>query len=316
MKFGFVSTLALVLAGCAPPPEFVHSQLEVPALPGTVVHLEVQDDSFIEAIAAWNLQATDSRSPHALWRIGRRGADAMVWSDWTSINQQEPASPNVHARLDVDVITGRFDAVEFKLADQVQVSGSLSLTATASRRGERITPSRGTTIEIDVPHRSQKSNDSSLKGRLCSPASLAMICAYYGEDIDVATLANEAYDADHDIYGNWPRNLQAVHRLSGGRLTARFVRMSNFHELREFLEAGTPVVISVKGSITGAPYSPTGGHLLVARGITADGDIMVADPAFSEPAQARRIYKSSDLAHAWLVNRRGTAYVVTRKSQP
>jgi hypothetical protein len=316
MRSLFRIIFVVCIAGCAAPRSYLHIRSQVNLSADSVVRLESCQGALIEAVPSWNIISSVPESPQLFWRV-RRAADSHVeLSEWRSIGSSTSSHETSLAKLDIDVITGEFDAVELKLEPNAHAIGTLALTGTLAARGAILSPSRGTTVLIQVPHRSQKTDDVTLKGRLCSPASLAMICAFYGEFIDVGTIARAAYDDAHDIYGNWPRNLQAIHHLTHGRLEARFVRLSTFAELRSLLESGTPVVISIQGSIRGAPYSPTAGHLLVVRGMTAQGDILTVDPAFADSTQANRTYLAEDIAVAWLINRRGSAYVVTRANTP
>lgn len=311
-----VILLSLAICGCSWPRGYSHIRTERTTADSRVVRITSNQGPFIEAVPNWNIASIDSNAPNLSWRARQTIGSEERWTNWSPLLSAANPGDGRFAKLDVDVITGAFDSVELKFDGGSAPIGRLSLTGTLMKRAAIITASRGTEVRIHVPHRSQKTDDESLAGRLCSPASLAMICAFYGESIDVATLARAAHDDLHDIYGNWPRNLQAVHQLTKGRLDARFMRMSSFQELRELLESGTPVVISVRGSLSGAPYSPTAGHLLVVCGMTADGDIITVDPAFKDATSANRIYSARDIAIAWLVNRRGSAYVVTRASTP
>jgi hypothetical protein len=217
-------------------------------------------------------------------------------------------------RLDVDTLLGNAEVYEVERVgrgvDGAQRGGMIGIVATREDRDVRIGPARGERVALRVPFRSQRTDDAALKGRLCSPTSAAMVMAYWGVDVSVGQVAAAAYDPFHDVYGNWPRNMQAVYELSAGKLRAEVRRFSTFGELRAELERGRPVVISVAGRLRGAPYSPTEGHLLVVRGMTEAGDVLVNDPAFGTEAEGAREYRWEDLREAWLRNRKGTAYVI------
>ena len=90
------------------------------------------------------------------------------------------------------------------------------------------------------------------------------------------------------------------------------VRLSSWRAVQHFLEAGVPLVVSVKaetGELAGAPYPRTSGHLLVIRGLTEDGDVLVNDPAADGPSSVPRTYRREDLERCWM-RRGGVAYAI------
>ncbi|MBL9002091.1 MAG: C39 family peptidase [Phycisphaerae bacterium] len=165
-------------------------------------------------------------------------------------------------------------------------------------------------ICLSVPFRSQKTDDPSLAGRLCSPSCVAMLLAYHGLDVPVGEVAGAAFDPDHDIYGNWPRNIQAAADLGAGGFVTRF---NSWSEVVAVLQCGQPIIASIRaanGELRGAPYSETTGHLIVLRGIDSSGNILVSDPAASNPGDGERTYQRDDLTTVWLRRGSGTAYVI------
>jgi hypothetical protein len=63
-----------------------------------------------------------------------------------------------------------------------------------------------------------------------------------------------------------------------------------------------------------ATVSETDGHLIVVRGFTDEGDVVVNDPA-ADPRQGkpiRRVYRRADLVRSWLKNGSGICYLVRR----
>lgn len=167
-------------------------------------------------------------------------------------------------------------------------------------------------FELTIPFRSQRTDNPALSGRLCSPTSVAMALAYCGVDVPVQRVAELAYDRRHDIYGNWPRNVQAAFELG---VPCRFVRFNNWGEVADAVRRRRPVVISFaadKGELPEAPYESTSGHLIVIRGFDADGDVLVNDPACPTAADGARTYSRARLTQVWLRNSRGTAYLFDR----
>lgn len=177
-------------------------------------------------------------------------------------------------------------------------------------------------IELDVPTFSQRVQRPDIAGRICSPTSLAMVLAAYGVEPSagepsfvgrsfVEKVAERARDPRHDLYGNWPRNVQAAWSFGVPGYVTRF---DDWNAVVRHFEAGRPVVASIgveAGQLSGAPYASTAGHLIVLCGFDADGDVLVNDPAAEDAASVRRSYARSELDVVWL-ERGGTAYVLER----
>lgn len=51
------------------------------------------------------------------------------------------------------------------------------------------------------------------------------------------------------------------------------------------------------------------GHLLVVRGFTPEGDVIVNDPAAASDEGVRRVYKRELFQRAWL-DRSGVVYII------
>ena len=162
-----------------------------------------------------------------------------------------------------------------------------------------------------VTFKSQKTPRPELSGRLCSPTCVAMAIGWGVPDdpASVADIAQAAYDQKYDIYGNWPRNVQAAweHGLPG-----YIRRFGSLKDVYASLAAGNIIVASIKvskGQLADAPYDSTDGHLILLRGYTERGDFLVSDPAAGDAQSGERTYKYEDMTQVWLVNGKGTAYV-------
>jgi hypothetical protein len=122
--------------------------------------------------------------------------------------------------------------------------------------------------------------------------------------------ARMTYDHGYDGTGNWSFNAAYAARLVG---RADVERLPDLRAVERLVADGVPVVISIafaSGQLTGAPISASDGHLLVVVGFTADGDVVVNDPAADSPAGVRRTYDRAQLERAWLSASTGTAYVL------
>ena len=158
----------------------------------------------------------------------------------------------------------------------------------------------------------------------CSPTSLSMVMAYWaretgdrGLDRPVPEVADGVYDYAYEGWGNWPFNT-AYAAASG--LGARVGRLASLAEAEAWVAAGVPLVASVAWDngeagheLTGAPLARSDGHLLVVRGFTRSGAVVVNDPAAPKDADVRRVYDRGQFSRAWIQNRGsfgGVVYLV------
>jgi hypothetical protein len=204
-------------------------------------------------------------------------------------------------------------------------------------------------IELPVPALSQYVHSNEYPqfdgggAAWCSPTAVSMILRYYGRGPsaqDIAALpadpvfdANHRQDGDvdyavHHIFdngypekntGNWPLN--TAYAASFGLDTS--VRQYNsLQNIEKWIQNGVPVVITLKwdntdadpaNDLTGSSIQKTAGHLMVIRGFTKTGDVIVNDPA--SPAgngQVRHVYSRAQLEHLWLKAKGGTVYIIQR----
>ena len=169
-------------------------------------------------------------------------------------------------------------------------------------------------LDLRVPFLSQRTSKKELSGRLCSPTSLAMVLNFHGVACDVESVAAAALDPQHDLYGNWPRNIQSAYERGVEGMLTRF---DSWQEVERTLADGLPIIASIfveEGQLRGAPYSSTDGHLIVIRGMDDKGDLLVNDPAAGTPETGMLTYRRSDMETVWLGNTKGTAYVLYGKA--
>src|SRR5213593_2315331 len=163
----------------------------------------------------------------------------------------------------------------------------------------------------------------------CSPASTAMLLAFWRAgptpadlaafpgaghlDAQVDHAARYAYDWGYQGAGNWPVNTAYAARYG---LDAFVTRLRSLGEAQRFVEAGIPLVASVNGSLPGFLFEKVTGHLLVIRGFTAEGDVVVNDPAARSNPEVRKVYRRGDFEKAWLGGSAGVVYVIHPPSLP
>jgi hypothetical protein len=172
---------------------------------------------------------------------------------------------------------------------------------------------------IPTPERSQLSYPRQ-KG-WCSPASLSMVLTRWATvlgrpelALDVPEVAAGVFDAGLDGTGNWPFNTAWAGKFAGMR--AYVARLSGLEELEQWVEAAIPVILSAPWHLLAPGRTDTGnGHLIVCIGFTAQGDVVVNDPAanLSKGQPVRRVYRRQDVLNAW--KRSGnTVYLVYPQS--
>jgi hypothetical protein len=165
----------------------------------------------------------------------------------------------------------------------------------------------------------------------CSPTSTSMVLGYYGAlpsaaayswvpagyvDPWVDHAARMTYDYAYDGTGNWPFNTAYAATLVD---RAFVTRLRSLREAELFIAAGIPLVASIafdRGGLSGAPISSTDGHLVVIVGFTAEGDVVVNDPAAATDAEVRRTYDRGQFENAWIPSSGGTVYVIADRAHP
>lgn len=205
--------------------------------------------------------------------------------------------------------------------------------AVASRVGARSVvsqpgPAAGTVLDVptysQMTHRGHYPQWGNGGEAWCSPTSTAMVMQYYGvhprparrfgpaghQDGVVDWTAKKVFDHGYRGTGNW-----AFNTAYAGKFLQR-TRVTRLHGLRateRFINAGTPVIVSVAfaaGQLHGSPISSTPGHLMVVVGFTASGDVVVNDPAAPANSSVRRTYDRAQFERAWLGGSGGVAYVL------
>ena len=166
--------------------------------------------------------------------------------------------------------------------------------------------------DLPVPFRSQVVEADAIKGSICSPTSVSMVLAYCGIERTVQQTALDVFDPEYGIFGNWPRNTALAGQLG---LDATIQRFRSWDDVKRQIAAGNPVIASIRfeeGEFPSNVMDSTDGHLIVVRGMTAEGDAIVNDSA-SRTRGNGVIYKADELARAWF-DKGGVGYVIQRPS--
>ena len=149
----------------------------------------------------------------------------------------------------------------------------------------------------------------------CSPTSTSMVLAYYGRlppasdyawvsssyrDRYVDHVARRTFDFRYDGTGNWPFNTAYAARHVDDAFVTRLATLREPSGSSTSGSRSSPRSPSTGASSTGAPISATNGHLVVIVGFTADGKVVVNDPAAADNAPVRRTYDRGQFERAWL----------------
>lgn len=212
------------------------------------------------------------------------------------------------------------------------VAGVASAYVSKTARTSRTSMTR--TIDLPVPTYSQMIHSGHFPeygggGQAwCSPTSTAMVLRYWGlgpqarhypwasgADPWVDHAARFSYDSSYRGTGTWPFNTAYASLFGADAVVHRLV---NLRAMEQYIQKGVPVVASVafaRGQLTGSPISATPGHLMVVRGFTASGDVIVNDPAGRTNGEVRRTYKREQFERAWLGGSGGVVYVIAPRAK-
>lgn len=294
---------------------------------------------FDELIPSWNLRTFQDFGACVELRVGRLREDR--WSAWyTFASSKAPAASRPVAssavtrddfgavRTDYLVCAAPCDAVEIRITAHApalkgqptfsieRVSLALSNTTgdRSSKRTTRTKPKHydaaAYTKRLPVPFMSQHVTVADMKGNVCSPTSLAMVLAYRGvKDITPEKAARAAYDPVHQIYGNWPANVQAAFSFG---IPGYIKRFATWDEVEAAIAGGQPIIASIRdpdGRLRGTPYGTTIGHLLVICGFDKDGNVLVNDPAGRDAIHGQLTYDRKQFEAAWF-GAGGVAYIL------
>ena len=302
-----------------------------------------------QAIASWNLEA-GVRATIEIRAGKKDGSwyPWQLLAEWGPAGERRTAEPPAAEaapegpRLDTDVLKAQdgdtFDAVQVRIslsdasptASLHLVSVNFSAPATpadvlsdAFSEGQ---PQGAAGAVRSLSQRAYPARDDLGGGGpvWCSPTSLTMVLDAWGAEIPespadapdgadprVPWVAREVFDTIYNGTGNWPFNAAVAGSLG---YDAVITRLPSLREARVLTDAGIPVITSIRfadrADLPGADYDAPTGHLVVVRGFTSDGDVLVADPASPGGEAGFRTYDRQAFDMTWARSRR-TAYLVT-----
>lgn len=283
---------------------------------------------FSQLIFSWN--AFRPKKGHYTFYVQVRDAHSKRWGTWhhaldwgkdvqrSYARTSDGLSSYAHVRLELD--NGRFaDAFRVKV---VPVKGAhkqdVQLIAVTTADYRNFKPEHAVSVARslhdihveDVPHMAQLALDHPDNYRMCSPTSLAMVVSFFNKyHHDPRALALQVYDTGLDAYGSWPFNTAHAYELCAGKVPFIATRLKGFKELTAYLARGVPVVVSIRGTLTGALKSFPHGHLLVVVGIDrTKRQVLCLDPARTQSEHVLSRYMLDEFLSVWEASRR-LAYV-------
>jgi Peptidase_C39 like family len=304
------------------------------------VYNSAHKDTFIPS---WN-----ARTPSGTWlqmemrlrssRSWTRWWDMGVWARGTdtikrhSVNGQRAGDWRVLTDTLQSIGPLYADAYQYRLTLLSKGAGrtprvrAIYVTASNSYRNGDVLVGANESLwgkDLSVPARSQMIYPNG--GEVwCSPTSLSMVMAYWANKTgrrslnqEVPTVARGTYDYGYRGNGNWPFN--TAYAAAYGLKTS-VNRFSSLGQVERWIAKGVPVIASIswgRGRLTGAPIPASSGHLLVIRGFTEGGNVIVNDPAAGSNSGVRRIYQRDEFHRAWFKSGSGgVAYLVRPESWP
>jgi len=161
---------------------------------------------------------------------------------------------------------------------------------------------------LEVPFFPQTDNYRDAN-RTCNSSSCAMCLEYFKPGTLKGPKGDDAYVQKVFSIGDTTDHVVQTRVLASYGIKSHFSYNLTFDDLDRELAAGRPVVV---GILHRGPLSnPTGGHMIVIKGKTPNGDYIVNDPYgslndnYTGPVinGKNAVYKKTDLMRRWCPNR-------------
>jgi hypothetical protein len=290
--------------------------------------------SIREIIPSWNVETPPGCGILVELRLSREGEH---WSPWLSIGNWghhaiggKGEKKNEWGEVKVDYVTVKRDAAfaQFRLTlwtkdDTKSPLARLVTLALSDQEGDLDIPLRKPLsshfspgpLNLKVPYRSQRREDPSIAGDICSTTSVSMVMEYWGVKRTTQAMANIIYEPETKLYGIWWRAVQAASQFG---LTGWVRYFRNWEEVYGELTAGHPVIACIsfdEGALSGSPTSCSEGHVIVVRGFDGKGNPLCNDPAGIDERDGVIVYNREELARAWF-DKGGVGYLILPRGTP
>lgn len=247
----------------------------------------------------------------------------LLYAVWGSREQYSFHDTTLHAPVhtfqdQVELLEGQ-EATGFRIrveacagADLDQFSSLYACTTKLNAPKSMLHPPSIPSFELPIQGLSQQCLMHPRSTSLCSPTSAASVIHFLSGFPSPHPLdfAENVYDSGFDIYGNWSFNTAQMFAELGPLWTCYCARMKNFESTLKILKQGFPVILSIKGCLTGSVKPYANGHLIAVRGYDAPTQkVLCMDPAFKTNEETLKAYSFDELMQAW-GNRHHLAYVI------
>lgn len=293
---------------------------------------------FNDLVPSWNVELPEGTGFRVEIRLGRKSDDYWTafyhFGAWGAMARPDPrVIHDADGVVDVDVFrsTHGFDRIQYRFVLSTAAAGkspvirrvalaysnTLGDEALAAEHRKPVDPGPpgGWARRLPVPWRSQKAEDPRIAGSICSPTSVAMVLHHHGVNVPTAQVAANIFDREYRIYGNWIRAVQTAYMYGVAGYVERF---GDFEAVKRHIAAGRPVIASIRvntpGTLRGAPYKQSNGHLIVITGFDTKGNLHVNDPAAKTIEAGVVTYAREDMETVWL-GHGGVGYVLTGKGR-
>jgi hypothetical protein len=265
-----------------------------------------------EALVSWN-----ARAPRGYIELAASFADGsrsewLPYVRWSEGERRSLGERRGLLEIAVDLLRGAAPLAEVHIRSDVALDALWLATPPEreARIGARSEVADGP-IALDVPAFSQYLAARPGERGWCSPAALAMLLAFWGAPRTVPEVAAAVYDAAYAGAGNWAFNAAFAGTLGFAAATAY---LRDLVHVRRFLAAGIPLALSIawrQGDLPAAPLPASAGHLVIVRGFTEHGAVLINDPA--QPCVCVD-YSREAFERAWL-GHGGVAYLVAPRGR-
>lgn len=244
------------------------------------------------AVVAWNTRAESGRIDLAIYRADGQMSGWLPYVAFSPTGRRSLCGGDDVARIATDIV----EAPVPISAVEVRSDAPLDAIAISTPVHHRTSEPATVRTALEVPAFSQYLVAHPRERGWCSPASLAMLLAYWGKPHDIAEMVPAVYDERYGGTGNWTFNLAYASRFG---LRAVLTHLAGLDHAAGFIAAGIPLALSFSwsnGELPGAPLDHSDGHLAVLRGFTRNGHPQFNDPAHADIATT---YDRNALERVW-----------------
>lgn len=282
---------------------------------------------FNELILSWNADRPKNGKLHFYVSVKiDEWSPWLAYFSWTNDSQSSfasssPGSP-VKVYQDVVGITEGMQATGFQI--KVVAEGDASLNSIhglhvytnsdkpydPQKIAHNLSP-----VYLKVSGLSQMALDHVRHADLCSPTSTTAVTRYLTQNpsIDPVDFAEKVWDEGFDIFGNWVLNVAQASVYLSNKWSCWVERLQGFENIHQHLQQGTPVIVSIRGPLSGSALPYAKGHLLAVVGYDpSEKRIICMDPAFPANDETLVSYDATEFILAW--SRRGNlAYIFSKR---